>query len=159
MSHTHNLVEKVCRWCHLHNQKVHVNILFDCRNQIDDHIKFTMEHQDKEGSTSSLTQSAPHTPANLYKLQCIENPVILTDTCDWNSNHPISAKRSVVQTPMHRAKMVCSTPKVLGKKMDYLNKVLHLNSYPDWFLKILQHQHADQTPSQSSIHTGTECGI
>ena len=61
-------------------KNVHVNILFDYINQIDDHIKFTMEHQDKEGSIPSLTLCVAHTPANLYKLQCIENPLTLTDT-------------------------------------------------------------------------------
>ena len=31
--------------------------------------------------------------------------------------------------------MVCSTLKPLAREMDYLNKVLCRNSYPDWFLK------------------------
>ena len=33
--------------------------------------------------------------------------------------------------------MVCSTPGLLARKMDYINKVLCRNSYPDWFLKNL----------------------
>ena len=47
----------------------------------------------------------------------------------------ISAKRSVIQALTHKAKMVCSTPELLAKEMDYLNKVLCRNSYPDWFLE------------------------
>ena len=35
---------------------------------------------------------------------------------DYNSNHPISAKLSVVHTLIHRAKQVCSTPKFLAKE-------------------------------------------
>ena len=31
--------------------------------------------------------------------------------------------------------MVCSTPELLAKEMDCLHKVLHKNSYLDWFLK------------------------
>ena len=47
--------------------------------------------------------------------------------------------------------MVCSTPELSAKEMDYLNKVLHLNSYPDWFLEIsYSNQHADQNPSQET---------
>ena len=42
-------------------QKVHVNILFDYINQIDDYIKFTMEHLNKEGSIHFLqTKCTPH---------------------------------------------------------------------------------------------------
>ena len=78
--------------------------------------------------------------------------IICTDKyLDWNSNHPISAKRSVVQALMHRAKMVCSTSELLAKEMDYLNIVLCLNSYPDWFLKkSYNNQHAEQTPSHET---------
>ena len=31
--------------------------------------------------------------------------------------------------------MVCSTPELLAKEMDYLHRVLCMNNYPDWFLK------------------------
>ena len=47
----------------------------------------------------------------------------------------MSAKRLVIQAPTPRAKMLCSTSELLAKEMDYLNKVLHRNSYPYWFLK------------------------
>ena len=61
MFHTHALVEKVCKSYHLHNYKVYVNILFDYINQMDDQIKFTMEHSDKEGSIPLLyTKCTPH---------------------------------------------------------------------------------------------------
>ena len=54
---------------------------------------------------------------------------------DLNSNHPISAKMSVIQPLTHRAKVVWSTPELLAKEMDHLNQVLHRNNYPEWFLK------------------------
>ena len=66
--------------------------------------------------------------------KCIENPH--TDRyLDWNSNHPISAKRSIIQALTTRAKRVCSTQELIAKEMDYVNKVLFRNRYPDWFLK------------------------
>ena len=70
---------------------------------------------------------------------------------DWNSNHPKSAERSVIQALINRAKMVCSTPELLAKEMDYLNKVLHRNSYPDWLLKKPNHRpHVDQATNQET---------
>ena len=96
---------------------------------------FTMEHPDKEGSIPFLdTKCTPH-PSQSIETSVYRRPIHTDRYLDWNSNHPISSKRSVVQTLMHRVKMVCSTPELLAKEMDYLNKVLHLNSYPDWFIK------------------------
>ena len=71
---------------------------------------------------------------------------------DWNSNHPISAKK-VSSTSAHAQSKKWYAPllNILAKEMDYLNKVLHLKSYPDWFLKkSYNNQHADQTPSQET---------
>ena len=32
-------------------------------------------------------------------------------------------------------RLACSTLELLAKEMDYLNTILHRNSYPDWFMK------------------------
>ena len=49
---------------------------------------------------------------------------------DYNSNHPIWAKLSVIHTLIHRAKQVCSTHEIFAKEMDHLHKVLQVNNYP-----------------------------
>ena len=64
---------------------------------------------------------------------------------DWNSNHPTSTKRSVIQALTHKARIVCSTPELLAKEMDYLHSILHRNSNPDWFLK-------NPTPGHNEIN-------
>ena len=46
---------------------------------------------------------------------------------ECNSNHPISATPSVIHTPIHRAKHLCSTPEFLAKEMEHLHKVLQDN--------------------------------
>ena len=47
--------------------------------------------------------------------------------------------------------MVCSTPELRAKEIDYLNKVLCRNSYPDWFLKKPNHRHhMDQNTNQET---------
>ena len=52
--------------------------------------------------------------------------------------------------------MMCSTPELLAKKIDYLNKVLHRNSYPDWFLKKPNHKpHIDQVTNQETTKEST----
>ena len=49
---------------------------------------------------------------------------------DFNSSHPISAKRAVVRALMYLAENVCSDPDILAKEMEHLNRVLHYNNYP-----------------------------
>ena len=53
--------------------------------------------------------------------------------------------QNLVQNGMH------STPELLAKDMDYLNKVLCRNSYQDWFLrKPNNRQHRDQPPTHKT---------
>ena len=53
---------------------------------------------------------------------------------DFNSSHPISAKKAVVRALMDRAENVCSNPDILIKKIEHLGKVLHYNNYPQWLI-------------------------
>ena len=112
-------------------KKDQVNILFNHINLLDDHMKFTMESHENEGSIPVLdTKCTPNSKHTIHTT-VYRKPTHTERYLDWNSNHPISAKRPAIQTLMHRAKVVCSTPEPLAREMDYLNKVLHRNSYPD----------------------------
>ena len=53
---------------------------------------------------------------------------------DFNSSHPISAKRAVARALIDRAENVCSDPDILAKEMEHLNRVLHYNNYPQWMI-------------------------
>ena len=71
---------------------------------------------------------------------------------DYNSNHPISAKLSVIHTLTHRAKHVCSTPEFLAKEMDHLHKVLQDNHYPTQFSQQDKpQQKANKKPNPSTV--------
>ena len=53
---------------------------------------------------------------------------------DSNSNHPKSAKPTVVRALSDRSKNVCSSPKLLAEEIDHLGKVLRYNNYPKWMI-------------------------
>ena len=53
---------------------------------------------------------------------------------DFNSSHPISAKKAVVRALMDRAENVCSDPDILVKEIEHLGKVLCYNNYPQWLI-------------------------
>ena len=116
-------------------KKDQVDVLFNHINQMDVHIKFTMESPDSEGGIPFLdTKCSPNSNNTIYTT-VYRKPTYRDRNLDWNSNHSRSAKRSVIQALTHRARMVCSIPELLPKEMDYLHMVLRRNNYSDWFLK------------------------
>ena len=70
---------------------------------------------------------------------------------DYNPNPPVSAKLSVINTLIHRAKQVCATPEFLAKDMDHLHKVLLENHYPtQFFQEGKSQQKANKKPNTST---------
>ena len=53
---------------------------------------------------------------------------------DFNSSHPILAKRALVRTLMDRAENVCSDLEILAKEVEHICKVLCSNNYPQWLI-------------------------
>ena len=99
---------------HSATRKDQVNKLQEYLNSIDPHIKFTTELPGTDGLSFLDTLTKP-------TLNSIESTVYrkLTHTdryLDYNPNHPISAKLSVIHTLIHRVKQVCSTPEFLAMK-------------------------------------------
>ena len=99
-------------------QKDQVDILFNHINNMNDHIKFTMECSDNKGSIPFLDTKCTPNPNHTIHTTVYNKPTHTERYLDWNSNPPISAKRSVIQALTHRDKMVCSTPELLAKEMD-----------------------------------------
>ena len=89
-------------------RKEQVNQLQEHLNSIDPHIKFTTELPGTDGFSflDTLTKPIP----NSIESTVYRKPTHTDMYLDYNSNHPISAKLSVIHTLMHRAKQVCSTP-------------------------------------------------
>ena len=77
-------------------KKDQLDISFNHRNQLDDHIKYTMESPDNEGSIPFLdTKCTPNFNHTIHTT-VYRKPTHNDRYLDWNSNHPISANRSVI---------------------------------------------------------------
>ena len=133
---------------HSATRKDQVNKLQEHLTSIDPHIKFSIEFPGTEGLPFQdiLTKPTPNSiESTVYRK--------LTHTdryLEYNSNHPFSAKLSVIHTLIHRAKLVCYTPEFLAKEMDHLHRVLQDNHYPTQFFQQGEpHQKANQKPSPS----------
>ena len=128
-----------------------MEILFNHINQMDDHIKFTLECPHNEGSIPFLDTKCTPNPNHTIHTTVHRKPAHTDRYLNWNSNHPLSAKRSVFQALTHRAKMVCSTPELLAKEMDYLKKVLHRRLPRLVPQKLNNRPHIDQVPNKETI--------
>ena len=73
-------------------------------NSVDPHINFTMElpGTDRLPFLYTLTKPTP----NSIESTVYRKPTNMDRYLDYNSNHPISAKLSVIHTLIHRAKQV-----------------------------------------------------
>ena len=101
-------------------RKDQVNKLQEHLNSIDPHIKFTIELPGTDGLPFLDTMTKP--TSNSIESTVYRKPTHTDRYLYYNSNHPISAKLSVIHTLTHRAKQVCSTPESLVKEMDHLHK-------------------------------------
>ena len=131
-------------------RKDQVNQLQDHLNSIDPLIKFTTEFPGTDGLPFLDTLTKPI--LNSFESTVYRKPTHTDRYLDYNSNHPISAKLSVIHTLIQRAKEVCSTPKFLAKEMDHLHRVLQDNHYPtQFFQQSKPQQKANKKPNPSTV--------
>ena len=105
---------------HSATRKDQVNQLQEHLNSLDPHITFTIELLGTDGLTFLNTLTKP--TLNSIESTVYGKPTHTDRYLDYNSNHPLSAKLSVIHTLIHRAKEVCSTLEFLAKEMDHLHK-------------------------------------
>ena len=105
------------------------DILLNYLNSIDPHIKFTVEQPNAEGAIPFL-DTFPQPKGENISVSVYRKPTHMDRYLDFNSSHPISAKKAVVRALMDRAENVCSNPDILVKEIEHLGKVLCYNNYP-----------------------------
>ena len=110
-----------------------MDIMLNYLNSTDPHIKFTVEQPNMEGAIPFL-DTLPQPKGEGISASVYRKPTHTDMYLDFNSSHPISAKKAVVRALMDRAENVCSDPDILVKEVEYLGKVLHYNNYPQWII-------------------------
>ena len=134
---------------HSATRKDQVNQLQEHLNSTGPNIKFTIELPETDGLPFLDTLTKP-TP-NSIESTVYRKPTHTDRYLDYKSNHPISAKLSVIHSLIHRAKQLCSTPESLAKEMDHLHKVLQDNHYTTQsFQQGKPQQKANKKPNPST---------
>ena len=109
------------------------DILLNYLNSIDPHVKFTVEQPNVEGAIPFMDTLSQPKDENI-SISVYRKPTHTDRYLNFNSSHPISAKKAVVRALMDRTENVCSDPDILVKEVEHLGKVLSYNNYPQWLI-------------------------
>ena len=102
-------------------------------HSIDPHIQFTSEDSKADGSMHFLDMLITPTENGRLNTTVYRKPTHTDMYLKWDSHYPISSKYSVIGTPHHRAKTVCSSPNMLQREEEHLSRVLtKCNNQPNY---------------------------
>ena len=126
-------LEKVCGWCfqqHTQRQPRQNAPIFKFHWP-----SYKIHHwATKWGGGIPFLDTFPKPQGEGIAVSVYRTPTHTDRYLDFNSSHPILAKRAVVRALMDRAENVCSDPDILAKEMEHLNRVLCYNNYPQWLI-------------------------
>ena len=93
-----------------------------------------MEDNKEDGSIPFLDTIVKPEENGSLSITVYRKPTHKDQYLQWDSHHNLSAKFSVINTLSHRAKTVCSNPKLLKQEKVHLRKALTQCKYPKWAL-------------------------
>ena len=101
-------------------------------NSIDEHIQFTSEEAGDDGSIPFLdVLITPDKEGNL-QTTIYRKPTHMDLYLQWDSNHAVASKYSVVGSLQHRASTICSRKDLLQAEQQHLQEALKRCKYPAW---------------------------
>ena len=93
-------------------------------NSVDPAIKFTVEDNKEDGSIPFLDTIVKPEADGSLSITVYRKPTHTDQYLQWDSNHHLSAKFSVIQTLSHRVSTMCSNPELLQKEKEHFRKAL-----------------------------------
>ena len=107
-----------------------------------EHPNISMTHEEeKDGKIGFLDVLIHRNNDNTVDTSVYRKPCHSNQYLQFNSNHPMCHKRSVVRTLIHRAYTHCSTETFLQEELKTAYEVLAQNGYPMPFIKRVHHQY------------------
>ena len=125
----------------IHKAEHSIQLLHPINSQ-DPNIQFTVEEPGTYGSIPFLDTKVTPGPNNTIHTKVCRKPTHTYQYLHWDSNHFISAKNSVYNTPAHR-------------ELEHLRKALVACQFPNWAQNRLQ-QHFELKHSNNRDNNQTE---
>ena len=131
-------------------QQAHKQAFLDHISSIDPAIKFTVEATQGNGAIPSLDTLITPQADNSLSITVYCKPTHTDQYLQWDSHHSLSAKYSVIGTLTHRAKTVCTGPKLLQRELQHLRKALVKWKYLHWDINRVQSKFLNSNWEDSS---------
>ncbi|BHF66784.1 hypothetical protein SprV_0200980600 [Sparganum proliferum] len=103
-------------------------------NSVDPNIQFTMEAE-TNNQLPFLDVLVRRCATGQLQTTVFRKATNTRQILHFNSNHPLSHKRSCVRTLFQRVETHCSTPADKRVERQYLNDLFRTNGYPSYFIK------------------------
>ncbi len=116
-------------------QKYDVSEFTEHINNIDSNIKFTME-KPENNAIAFLDTKVMVKNNGSPKIQVYRKPTHTDQYLNWDSNHPLEHKRSVIRTLLGQADQVVSEEQDKKEEKEHVKKVPKCNGYRNWAMKI-----------------------
>ena len=113
-------------------QQANKQLFLDHMNSIDPAIQFTVKGNQDNGAVPFLDTLVTLQADDSLSITVYHKPTHTDQYLQWDSNHTLSAKCTVIGTLTHRAKTVCTTPELLNEEYEHLREALEKCKYPRW---------------------------
>ena len=130
----------------------------DHLNSLDDNIKFTFEVE--ENGTLAFLDTLIHVQEDGSTKVTIYRKKTHTDQyLNFESNHHLDHKRSVVRTLLNRAENVITLEADKVKEREHIHKVLSCNGYKPWMLTLPKKKTPQKDPPSGQQETRPSVGL
>ena len=97
---------------------------------IDPVIQFSVKGNQDNGAIPFLDTLVTSQTDHSLSITFCHMPTNTDQYLQWDSNHNLAAKYSVIGTFTHRANTLCTTPELLNEELEHLREALAKCKYP-----------------------------
>ena len=132
-----------------------LNHFFNCMNNHNPSIRFTMEHTEATGKLAFLDTLITVHPSGTYTTELYFKPMTAPIVLNYTSAHPMSTKRAMLNSEIKRAIRVSSDKQTTERSLDTINRLFTQNGYPGELIRraIKNNKYKDNTKTRKSTKT------